>query len=245
MMDVVFLITNLDRGGAETQLVRIALSLRRRGWEVGILTMLPSSAFLDEIREAGIPLVECITERNRLPWRMVPKMVQQLRRWRPPILVTFNYPADVMGRICGRLAGVPTIIGSLRTAYVKTKFRELFYRMTEPLIALTVSNSKAAITYMVSRRILTPEKTLVIPNGLLASGYPASVLPEVMRAELGISPECFLWLAVGNLRVAKDYPTLLEAASICASKFPGFRLCVVGGGERNCPPCLPTWRREG
>lgn len=230
-MDVAFLITSLNRGGAETQLVRIALSLRRRGWEVGILTMLPSSAFPDEIREAGIPLVECATAWYWLPWRMVPKIIRQLRLWHSPILVTFNYPADVMGRICGRLAGVPTIIGSLRTAYVKTSFRKMVYRFTEPLIALTVSNSQAAITYMVTRRLLTSRKTLVIPNGILAADYPAPVPPEAVRADLGIPPESFLWLAVGNLRVAKDYPTLLGAASICAAKYPLFRLCVVGGGE--------------
>jgi glycosyltransferase involved in cell wall biosynthesis len=231
MMDAAFLIPNLGHGGAETQLVRIALSLRRRGWKVGILTMFPSFAFLDELREAGILVVECSTTRDRLPWRMVLKMTRQLRLWRPPVLVTFNYPADVLGRICGRLAGVPTIISSLRTAFVKNSFRKIFYRITEPLIALTVSNSKAGITYMLTRKILTPEKTLVIPNGLLASNYPNPVPPEEVRAELGIPGESFLWLAVGNLRAAKDYPTLLEAASICSAKFPLFRLCVAGGGE--------------
>jgi len=231
MMDVVFLVTNLDRGGAETQLVRIALSLKRRGWKVGIITMLPSSEFLDEIREAGIPLVECITPRNRLPWRMIPKMTRQLRQWRPPVLVTFNFPADVMGRTCGWLARVPKIIGTLRTAYVKTFGRELIYRFTEPLVALTVSNSKAAVTYMLTRRILTPGKTLVIPNGMKASDFPAPVSSEAVRTELAIPPDAFLWLAVGNLRPAKDYPTLLDAAALCAAGSPNFRLCIVGGGE--------------
>ena len=231
-MDVAFLIPNLGHGGAETQLVRIALSLRRRGWEVGIITILPSSGFLDEIREAGILLVECSPTRNRLPWCVVLKITRQLRGWRPPVLVTFNYPADVLGRICGRLARVPTIISSLRTAFVKNSFRKIFYRITEPLIALTVSNSKAGVTYMVTRQILTPEKTLVIPNGLLASNYLDPVSPEEVRTELGIPGESFLWLAVGNLRAAKDYPTLIEAASICSAKFSLFRLCVVGeGGE--------------
>jgi len=230
-MDVVFLVTSLDRGGAETQLVRIASTLRRRGWTVGIITMLPSTAFLDDLREAGIPLVECITAPGQLPWRMIPKVTRQLRTWRSPVLVTFNFPADVMGRLCGRLAGVPTILATLRTAHVKNTLRKLFYRLTEPLITLTVSNSQAAVTYMVSRGLLTPRKTRVIPNGLLASTYPAPSHRDELRAELGITPREFLWLAVGNLRPAKDYPTLLAAAETCAARCPDFRLCVVGGGE--------------
>lgn len=230
-MDVAFLITGLHRGGAETQLMRIACSLRRRGWEVGILTMLPSSAYVDEVREAGIAFEECITPEGRLPWRMIPRTVRTLRRWRPPVLVTFNYPADVMGRICGTLAGVPTIIGSILTAHVKSKSREWFYRLTEPLIALTASNSKAALQLMLDRHILTPRKTTVIPNGIMVSDYSIAVSPEEVRAEFGIPAGAFLWIAVGNLREAKDYPTLLAAAERCAKADDGFRLVVVGGGD--------------
>lgn len=230
-MDVVFLITSLDRGGAETQLVRLALALHRRGRKVGILTMLPSSAFVEDLQAAGIPLVECLLPSRKQPWRMIPKVVRQLRAWRPPVLVTFNFPADVMGRIAGKLAGIPAIVGSLRTAFVKNRLRRLFYRFTEPLISLTVSNSQAAIDYMVADRLLTPRKTCVIPNGMLASSYPAAVSRETVREELGAAPGAFLWLAVGNLRPAKDYPTLLEAASRCAAAHPAFQLCVVGGGE--------------
>ncbi|MBI1752005.1 MAG: glycosyltransferase [Acidobacteria bacterium] len=230
-MDAVFLITSLDRGGAETQLVRIALTLKRRGWEVGVLTMLPSVAFVEDLQAAGIPLVECIMPSRKQPWRALPKVVRQLRAWRPPVLVTFNFPADAMGRIAGKLARVPAIVGSLRTAFVKNGLRRLFYRLTEPFITLTVSNSQAAIDYMVARRLLTPRKTRVIPNGMLASSYPAAASREAVRAELGIPADTFLWLAVGNLRPAKDYPTLLEAAGRCAAAHPAFRLCVVGGGE--------------
>lgn len=230
-MDIVFLTTSLERGGAETQLVRTAISLKQRGWEVGILTMLPSTDFLDEIRDANIPLEECASARTRFPWRMALRMTRQLRRWHPTILVTVNYPADAMGRICGRLAGVPTIIASVLTAHVKTSLREKFYRFTEPLIALTVSNSKAAVTYMVSRRILSLEKTVIIPNGMIVSDFPAQITREEARRELAIPLDAFLWIAVGNLRPAKDYPTLLEAAARCAKASAEFRLCIVGGGE--------------
>jgi glycosyltransferase involved in cell wall biosynthesis len=231
MIDVAFLITSLNRGGAETQLVRVALSLRRRGWKVGILTMLPSSAYLEEVREAGIELAECVTPLGRLPWRMVPRVVRTLRRWQPPVLVTFNFPADVMGRICGPLAGVPILIGSILTAHVKSIFREWFYRYTEPLVALTVSNSSAALRFMDSRRILSPGKTMVIPNGVAVAEYPAVVSREAVRAELDLPMDAFLWIAVGNLREAKDYPTLVRAAERCAKADPRFRLLVVGGGD--------------
>ena len=229
-MDLVFLTTSLERGGAETQLVRLATTLRRRGWQVGILTMLPSSAFLEDVREAGIPLVECLGAQAAIPWRSAWAITRQLRRWRPAILATFKFPADAFGRVCGRVARVPAIVSAVGTTHIKNGLRRQFYRYTEPLIAMTVANSKAAATAMKAQGLLTPGKTLVIPNGLVLDQFPHRAERAQVRAELAVEDRQFLWMAVGNLRPAKDYPTLLEAAARCAAAVPGFRLKIVGGG---------------
>ncbi len=233
-MDIVFLTDHLVRGGAETQLTRIAATLRRRGWTVGIITMLPSVEFLEDLKAADIPLFVCSRSMPRIPvlaFGMAFRMIRQLVRWRPRVLITFNYHGDIMGRFCGRIAGVEAIVASLRTAYVKTSFRGMLYRWTEGLIVGTISNSHAAIAYMVQRKILTPTKTLVIPNGIVASSFPHPITREKARAEFSFSSDAFIWLAVGNLRPAKDYPTLLDAAERCASTYPEFHLLIAGDGE--------------
>ena len=245
-MDIVFLADHLVRGGAERQLTRIAATLRRRGWTVGIITMLPSVEFLEELKAADIPLFECS---KRMPWLpylpvlMTFRMILQLARWRPAVLITFNYHGDIMGRLCGRIAGVKAIVASLRTAHVKTPLRERIYRQTERLIDLTVSNSHAAITYMLSHKILTPTKTMVIPNGIVASSFPHPVTREEARSEFGFSPGAFLWLAVGNLFPAKDYPTLLAAAERCATSSPAFHLLIAGAGEEEADLLADADRR--
>ena len=236
MYDVVFLTDQLGRGGAETQLVRIALSLRQRGWTVGILSLFPGSDFDAELKAAGIPHRPCEPvrlprDRPLIPLAITLRLIRNLRAWRPTTLICFSYHSDIAGRICGRLAGVPVVIGSLRTAFAKTTLREKVYRITEPLIDLTVSNSQAGINYMVSRRVLTLRKTLVIPNGMFISDFPSSASREEVRGELGIPPEAFLWIAVGTLNKAKDYPTMLEAAARCAQADSRFCLRIAGGGE--------------
>jgi glycosyltransferase involved in cell wall biosynthesis/peptidoglycan/xylan/chitin deacetylase (PgdA/CDA1 family) len=245
-MDIVFVTDHLVRGGAETQLTRIAATLRRRGWKVGIITMLPSVAFLEDLEAADIPLFACSKSMPwlpNLPFIMAFRMIRQLVHWRPTVLITFNYHGDIMGRVCGRIAGIRAIVASLRTAYVKTPLREMIYRKTEGLIHLTASNSHAAITYMLKRRILTPAKTMVIPNGILASSYPHSISREEARAEFLFTPGAFVWLAVGNLRLAKDYPTLLEAAGRCLAAFPGFHLLIAGAGEEEASLRADAHRR--
>lgn len=232
MMDVVFLTTSLHRGGAETQLVRIALQLKRRGWKVGILTLMPSSAFMEEVEAAGIPLMACSGGQSRIPLGMAFTLVRLLRDWRPGLLITFNFPADALGRVCGWVAGTRRIVATLRTAFVKNGLRKQFYRFSESMVLKTVSNSKAAIEYMLRQGLLSPEKVDVIPNGMIAEDFPHPASREDVRRELGVEEGCFLWMAVGNLRAAKDYPTLLKAAArLAAVRDRDFQVVVVGGGE--------------
>jgi len=247
-MDIVFLADHLVRGGSERQLARIAATLKRRGWKVGIITMLESHEFVDYLKAEEIPLYECssATYLHKLPpFLMTFRMIFKLIQWRPSVLVTFNYFGDITGRICGRIAGVRAIISSLRTAYVKTPMRERIYRHTECLIDITASNSHAGINYMTSRRILTPMKTVVIPNGIEAADFPCAASREEARAEFSFPPDAFVWLAVGNLRAAKDYPTLLAASEACAAANGRFRLIVAGDGDELMPSLLATVDRLG
>ena len=50
---IVILTSALAYGGAEIQLVRLALALKARGWVVDIVMMLPSEAFVNELEAQG------------------------------------------------------------------------------------------------------------------------------------------------------------------------------------------------
>ena len=62
---IVILTSALAYGGAEVQLVRLALALKARGWVVDIIMMLPSEAFVDEIRAQRVGL-HCLGMRQGL-----------------------------------------------------------------------------------------------------------------------------------------------------------------------------------
>jgi glycosyltransferase involved in cell wall biosynthesis len=242
-MDVVLLTTELARGGAEIQMVHLARTLARRGWKVAVMTILPRGVYCEELKAAGIPIYECSRSATLSP-PMVPVVCArawfQLARWRPAVLVTFCYHGDILGRVCGRMAGIRPIVATLRTANVKTPFREMLYRASEGLVNLTISNSQAALTYMLERKILTSGKTLVIPNGMVTSEWPAPVSAAEARTGLRLPMDAFVWLAVGNLKPAKDYPTLLAAAERCVAARPDFHLLIAGSG----PPELQASLRD-
>lgn len=71
-------------------------------------------------------------------------------------------------------------------------------------------------------------RTRVVLNGVALP--PADVAP-VARAELGASAGDYLVGAVGNLRPAKDYATLLRAAAVLVERGVPLRMVIAGEGS--------------
>jgi len=123
---VAYLIVDLDHGGAQKLLTWIAPRLVSRGVQVEIITL------KDLVRlDPGVPVRRL---RMRAPWdvRAIPRLVGMLRDFRPHVLHTHLFHANVLGRICGRLARVPHIRSTYHTLEGPPWHRALD-RLTAPL----------------------------------------------------------------------------------------------------------------
>ncbi len=229
------LVTNgLARGGAETQLVRLAAALRARGDAVRILSILPTAAFADEVAALGVGVTVLAPGARPGAAALVAAAVADLRRDRPDVLVSFVYQADVLARVAGRLAGVPVIVSSLRDERAgagaqggRARARELLLRATDGLATLTTTNSTAAAERFARRGVVSPRRLRVVPNGLDAGAVArGSAVRDRVRAVLGAPPGALVWLAAGRLAAQKDHATLLGALAAR----PGERLWIAGEG---------------
>lgn len=234
------LMTNrVGRAGAEMQMVRLAIELKRLGHEVSVLSILTPEDFGDELRAAGIPLVNLTGGPPYPNGARVPKVrvlrgvvpaVRTLRSRRTQALICFVHEATLFGRVVGRLAGVPVIIGSERDMWREGPIDTRISRWTQRLLDATVVNSSAIADDLVRRRIVPRERVVVIPNGIDADAFASA--PEhraQARDELAVGDD-FVWLAVGRLTLQKDYPNLLDAVRTVADKRPGVRLLIAGSG---------------
>ena len=215
---VAILTSALAYGGAEVQLVRLALALKARGWQVDIVMMLPSEAFVGELKAQGVGL-HCLEMQQGLSVRGgltgvrgLARAVKVLRQLRPDLLVSFNFPGNALGRVAGRLAGVPIIVSSIRNEFFGGARREQFMRLTGSVDAATTTNSQLAADSLVRRGIVQPSKLHLTPNGLTEAQfqtYPAEA--QQLRRALGVTEDTFLWVAVGRLEPQKAYPNLFRA----------------------------------
>ena len=142
---VLFLITGLAYGGAETQLVNLAISLKKRGWKVRVVSMLPPQAFTEELKEAGIPLSTLNMRRGVADPRAVFRLVKILREWKPDIVHGHMVHANLLARVVRIFCKIPVLISTAHNIDEGGRWREVAYRLTDPLVDLTTNVSRAAV----------------------------------------------------------------------------------------------------
>lgn len=226
---VTLLVASLERDGAETQLVLLAKRLAAWGWPVQLVAMLPIDAFGSELD--GLEVHFLGMGRRAFDPAAALRFVRLLRRHRSRALVSFTSPANLFGRLVGRAAGAPVIVSSIRGERVGGRAKELAMRLTARFDSVTTTNSERVAASLARRGLAGGRQLQVIPNGVDLRRFTGR--PEVRgqtRSELGADDATFVWLAVGRLEPAKDYPTLLAALARLGAA-PAHRLYVAGGGS--------------
>ncbi len=217
MNRVLLLTTNLARGGAESQVAQLAAGLRSRGWDVAVTSLLPPTAFADELEAAGVP-VRTLGMRPGLPdpralWRLIPL----LRRFRPGVVHAHMFHANLLARLARLLYPVPAAVCTSHSVAETargsgdSRLRELAYRATDWLSDATVAVCRAGADRLLASRAAPARKLRVVPNGIDTARYrPDPERRARVRRALGMGEE-FAWLAAGRLMWKKDYPTMIRA----------------------------------
>ncbi|GBC97341.1 Putative glycosyltransferase EpsD [bacterium HR16] len=227
---ILFLINSLAYGGAETQLVRVATRLKRRGWDVKVVTLIPPTAYVDELEQESIP-VTTLGMRRKIPDpRAILRLARMVRLWKPDIVHSHMVHANLLARVTRLFAPVPVLISSARSIIEGGRLREVLYRLTDPLCDMTTHVCRVGAERYVKTGIVPAHKMRHIPNGIDTDLFrPDGEMRARGRCELGVS-ESFVWLAVGRFEVPKDYPNLLTAYARVAQSHPHSLLLLAGDG---------------
>lgn len=228
---LLLLTTGLSYGGAETQLVNLATKLKQRGLDVRVISMLPPQAFTEELQAAGIPLATLNMRRGVPDPRAIIRLVKILRQWQPDVMHSHMVHANLLARITRLFYRVPVLISTAHNINEGGRWREIAYRLTDPLTELTTNVSRAAVERYIRVYAAPKEKIMFVPNGIdIARFRPDRVAGQRLRNELGIDND-FVWLAVGRFEPAKDYPNMLRAFRAVGTKRLDAVLLLVGQGS--------------
>jgi glycosyltransferase involved in cell wall biosynthesis len=225
---VVFLITSMPVGGAETLLVNLIRRFDRSHF-LPELCCLKGLGPLGEELAHEIPVYDHILA-NKLDLRVLPRLAALLRRRRIDAVVTVG-AGDKMfwGRLAARWAGVPVVCSALHS----TGWPDTVGRMNRSLTPITdafIAVAPAHGRFLIDRLGFPPAKVHVIPNGIDVERFQNAGRRLATRASLGLTPTTPTVGIVAALRPEKNHALLLQAAQIVQTRVPEAAFLIIGDG---------------
>lgn len=225
---IAFVITELDVGGAERTLVQLVLGLPRDAWEARVYCLGPWGPLANVLQDAGITVKAFdavhVWDGPRTIWRLY----RELLAFRPGLVQTFLFHANLLGRLAGAMAGVQYILSGVRVAERRSRVYGWFDYWTNFLVRANVCVSRGVADYCEREVGLSPSKTVIIPNGVDPHQF-AAFLPADTR-EIGCPPDKRVVLTVGRLEPQKGIDLLLEAIQAVTTKVQDVVFVIIGDG---------------
>ena len=219
----------MSGGGAETQVYLLARGLRRLGHTVAVVSMIDPERFGPELAAAGVELTSLGMSVGVPDPRGLFALARYVRRWRPDVVHSHMVHANLLARLTRLVAPMPVQISTAHSLNEGSRWREIAYRITDPLCTLTTNVCRACVERYVRVGATPRRKIRYLPNGLELGPFTQDRGGrEALRRSLGVG-DAFVWLAAGRIEVKKDYPTLLRAVQR-APATPPFVVLVAGRG---------------
>lgn len=254
-MRILHVITGLDVGGAETMLYRLATRFDPARFESRVVSLIAPGVMGDRLVEAGIP-VDTLSMRRGVPSPAgLARLVRQVRRYRPDVVQTWLYHADLAGLVAARLAfplGTrPRVVWNIRCSFMAL---EEYRRLTGVTLRACAGLSglpDAVLTNSHSAKHFhqdlgyEPKRFEVIPNGFDTDRFrPDEGARLAVRRELDLPPESLMVGHVARFDPMKDHRTLIRAAARVMEANPQAVFVLVGRGVDYDNLDLAAWIGE-
>jgi len=242
-------ITDLSAGGAEMALYKLLSCLDLRDFPAQVVSLTGDEPLGDEIRALGVPVTALGMKAGLPDPRLVTGVCRQILLFRPDVIQTWMYHADLVGGVAAKLSGNPVVVWNIRHTLVRSSDVK---RST-----LLVARANAALSRRIPARIIccaraaleshvalgyAREKMIIIPNGFdLKSFRPDPAARREVRAMLGVDDTTPLLGMCGRFDPQKDHHNFLSAAGILHTLFPDAQFVLWGNGMDRENLLLSAW----
>lgn len=226
-MVVALVISNLEFGGAERQLVELAKGLSALGAEVHVVSLSPYIPLASHLETASVS-VHVVERRHKYDLSVVLRLARLFERVRPDVVHAFLFDAQIVGRIAGWWAKVPVIIDSERNAnYSLATVKRLLFRVTSFASNACIANSSSGAEF--NARILSRRRSeyRVVYNGVDTTRFRPRDR-QAARAAVGVPPEAFCLGLFGSFKPQKNQLMLFSIARQLLDERPETFFLVVG-----------------
>ncbi|MDD5670484.1 MAG: glycosyltransferase, partial [Candidatus Omnitrophica bacterium] len=204
LIRVCHLIWALEAGGAERQVVTMALWQKRHGFDPRVVCLTRKGLYAEELEKQGVS-VTLVEKRPGLDFSIVGRLAAFLKENSIDVLHAHVPTANFWGRLAAAWAGVRIVFVHEHSALSATdwKFRLVNWLLvpwTTRYIAVSGQIGDALV-----RAGIPGKKVVVARNGIPIGGAHLQVDRAKIRAELAISDHTVVVGTVGRLENRKDH----------------------------------------
>ena len=233
-MRILYILTSLGIGGAEKQVIAIAERMAARGHSVAFVVLKHAA----EECPTKLPVLRLNIAKTPLGiLRGLRFAIKFVELFHPDILHSHTFPANIFARLLrlslSRKASPPVVINTIHNIYEGGWHRMLLYCLTGTQADAVTAVSTAAAERFIKLRAVSRNKISVLTNGIDIDTFTPDKKSRRNTRALMQAGNAFVWLAVGRIVPAKDYPNLLQAFARVQSTHLEATLWIAGEGNPN------------
>lgn len=204
---VMLLATDLEKGGLPLRLVRLAKYLPTVDVEPIVGCLARRGPLNDRLASLGIETFSCEAA-GPFDARCLTTLARFVRHFDPDLIHSSLFHANLAARLVGRLDRRRPLLTSTVTIETERKWHLLLEALTCDVSDLHVANSEAVARHLRDEVGLSPERLMVIPNGLDLAEIEG--VPPARRDELGLCGDVPLIVWAGRMDPVKNLETLVD-----------------------------------
>ncbi|NIG55226.1 glycosyltransferase [Chitinophaga sp. Cy-1792] len=222
---ILFVITSLGFGGAESQLLGIIPALADRGYDISLLTIKTDLGLISRLDRRAKHYDLGVKGVKSMPGALR-KLNAIIKEVKPDIVHTHLFHANLLGRfIKMRHAGIRVIntTHSNYDSHSRAISPYLCYRLTSKWVDYHSAVSVPALRALQSKSGIRKERSGVIYNAIDVDSF--------INTGVRVDPPVFKWVAIGRLIEVKDYRNLFDAMQLLLPSGVAFTLDIAGDGD--------------
>jgi glycosyltransferase involved in cell wall biosynthesis len=227
-IDIWYLITSLDVGGAERTLVDLVSELDRDRFAPTIWTITAPGALVDNVPD-DVP-VRSLDVTSKAEILAPIRFLRAVRAEQPEVIQSFLYFDNLLASVSKLSVPKTTVITGVRCVPNELPLhRDITSRLKIYCSDHIVSNSEAGRQHIIDKGA-NPEQVNVVRNGRDIEKYANGEATSELYEELGLSADAPIVGTVGRLIERKGHYDLIEAWPQVLEEFPDAQLLLVGDG---------------
>lgn len=228
-MEIVLIITGLGMGGAEKQVCLLADRFAHLGHRVTLFS-LTDSAFVKPTHQS-IKIIELGMKKTPFGFLCAYlKLRKLIKKSQPDVIHSHMFHANIMARLLRLTTKLKRLVCTAHSNNEGGKLRMLTYRLTNFLADINTNVSIKSVQAFIEQKAVNKGQMQAVYNGIDIHRFSPNDNKQIL-ATIDVPDDKFIFIAVGRLTEAKDYPNLFNAMAILKNINPNFVILVVGDGE--------------